>query len=113
NSIGYAFLNIEVDVQKYLVIGTCIETGNRSTHCFIIQQGFGYDPIIPLNHPLVFADFLKDDQILPIDLLKDQILERDLFCESWLRPKKFHEILFKEKILPMDLASGDKLLRDY
>ncbi|MDR6784598.1 hypothetical protein ABIE26_003244 [Pedobacter africanus] len=113
NSIGYAFLNIEVDVQKYLVIGTCIETGNRATHCFIIQQGFGYDPITPLSNPLVFADFLKDDQILPIDLLKDHILERNLFCESWLKTKKFHEILFKEKILPMDLASGDKLLKDY
>jgi hypothetical protein len=113
NSVGYAFLNIEVDVQKYLVIGTCIETGNRSTHCFIIQQGFGYDPITPLSHPLVFADFLKDEQILPIDLLKDHILERSLFCESWVKPKKFHEILFKEKILPMDLASGDKLLKDY
>ncbi|MEJ5960753.1 hypothetical protein [Pedobacter immunditicola] len=113
NSIGYAFLNIEVAIQKYLVIGTCIETGNRSTHSFIIQQGFDYDPIIPLSNPIVYADFLKDDQILPIDLLKDHVLERGYFCESWLKPKKFHEILFKEQILPMDLASGDRLLKDY
>ena len=113
NSIGYAFLNIEVAIQKYLVIGTCIETGNRSTHSFIIQQGFDYDPITPLSNPIVYADFIKDDQILPIDLLKDHVLECGYFCESWLKPKKFHEILFKEQILPMDLASGDRLLKDY
>lgn len=113
NSIGYAFLNIEVDVQKFLVVGTCIETGNRSTHSFIIQNGFGYDPIMPLKQPLAYADFLNEDQILPIDLLKDHMLERNMFCESWIKPKKFHEILFKENILPMDLASGDRLLKDY
>lgn len=113
NSIGYAFLNIEVAFQKYLVIGACIETGNRSTHSFIIQQGFDYDPIAPLSNPLVYADFLKSDQILPIDLLKDHVLERGYFCESWLKPRKFHEILFKEQILPMDLASSDRLLKDY
>jgi hypothetical protein len=83
NSTGYAFLNIETGPQEYLVIGTCIETGNRNTHCFIIQAGFDYSPVRPLNQALTYLDFLKNEEILPIDLLKEHISERGFFCESW------------------------------
>jgi hypothetical protein len=113
NSTGYAFLNIETGPQEYLVIGTCIETGNRNTHCFIIQAGFDYSPVRPLNQALTYLDFLKNEEILPIDLLKEHISERGFFCESWQKPKKYHEILFRENILPLDLASNDRLIKDY
>lgn len=113
NSIGYAFLNIETGPQQYLVIGVCIESGNRNTHSFIIQAGFDYEPITFLSVPLTYQDLLKAEEILPIDLLKDHMSEKGLFCESWQKPKKYHEILFKEDILPLDLAANDRLLKDY
>ena len=112
-TMGYAFLNIEMQPQKYLVAGAYIETGNRNVQAFIIQQGFDKNEIFYLDKPILHKDLLVDDNIQPLDQLKDILSEKGLFCQSWSRLKKYHELLYKQNILPIDLSANDRQLKGY
>ena len=111
--VGYAFLNIEMAPAQYLVVGSYMETGNRSTQGFIIQAGYDWQNIQQLSAPLSFQQVLKEEEILPIDLLTEYLDEQGLHMKAWQRYNGFHKILFREKIVPLDLASGERLLNDY
>ncbi|MEP1033637.1 hypothetical protein [Ekhidna sp.] len=110
---AYAFANIAVTQNKFVVIGTYIETTVRNTHSFIIESGYEMENLTPFDRPLSYQDFLKNDEILPIDLLKEYLEKSGFICNSWQKPKSYHEILFKNKILPLDLTSNDKTLKDF
>ncbi|WP_298740157.1 hypothetical protein [uncultured Chitinophaga sp.] len=112
-TMGYALLNIEMQPNKYLVAGAYIETGNRNVQAFIIQQGFDKNEIVYLDKPVLHKDLVVDDNIQPLDQLKDILTEKGLFCQSWSRLKKYHELLYKQNILPIDLSTNDRLLKDY
>lgn len=112
-TMGYALLNIEMQPQKYLVAGAYIETGNRNVQAFIIQQGFDKNEIVYLDKPVLHKDLIVDDNIQPLDQLKDILTEEGLFCQSWSRLKKYHELLYKQNILPINLSANDRQLKDY
>ncbi|MGB3467620.1 MAG: hypothetical protein WBA74_20200 [Cyclobacteriaceae bacterium] len=111
--IAYAFINIAISSNKYLSIGTYIETSIRSTSSFIIQSG--YDPAIltPFDKPLLCEDFLNNEELLPIDQLKEHLENNGLICHYWQRPKHYLEVLFNNQILPLNLTSNDKILKDF
>jgi len=111
--LGYAFLNIEVAPGQYLVVGSYIETGNSHTQAFIVQAGYDWQNIQYLSAPLSFNNFLKEEEILPVDLLQEWLGEQGIHSKFWQRYKEFHRILFKEKIVPLDLGSNERLLGDY
>lgn len=112
--VGYVFLNIEIKPAQYLVVGSYLETGNRNTQGFIVQAGYDWQNVQYLSAPLSFQHFLKkEEEILPMDLLTDHIDEQGFHLKSWQRYKEFHKILFREKIIPLDLSSSDRLLNDY
>lgn len=113
SGLGYAFLNVEMAPGKYLVVGTYLETGNRNAQAFIVQKGYLWPNIEYLSAPIFFTTFLKEDEILPVDALADWLDHQGFHIKSWQRYKEFHKILFKEKIVPLDLASSDRLLKDY
>lgn len=113
SGLGYAFLNVEMAPGKYLVVGTYLETGNRNAQAFIVQKGYLWPSIEYLSAPISFTTFLKEDEILPLDALANWLDDQDFHIKSWQRYKEFHKILFKEKIVPLDLASSDRLLKDY
>lgn len=112
-TMGYALLNIEMQPQKYLVAGAYIETGNRNVQAFIIQQGFDKNEMVYLDKPVLHKDLVVDDNIQPLDQLKDILSEKGLFCQSWSRLKKYHELLYKQNILPIDISANDRQLKDY
>lgn len=111
--VGYAFLNIEIKPAQYLVVGSYLETGNRNTQGFIVQAGYDWQNIEYLSAPLSFQQFLKEEEILPMDLLVEHLGEQGFHLKSWQRYKEFFKILFREKIVPLDLASSERLLNDY
>jgi len=118
NDSGYAFLNIEVSENLYIIIGVYLESGGASSS-FIIQNGtkFGEDDQLqPFNRLLGYQDFLKDDNILPIDYLKDYIQDTLNFtCESWQKVNKYHAILCSKsnRIIPVDISKNSKSLKNY
>ncbi len=114
--MGYAFINVEVEKNKFIVIGIYLESSGTS-NMFIIQEGNNFDDdtqLIPFITVLGYIDFLKNDEILPIQILKEHISNRlQLTCESWYKPSNYHKILFKNEILPIDLSFSNKTLENY
>lgn len=111
--MGYAFLNIEMAPMQYLVVGCYIETGVGATQAFIIQAGYSWQDIQYLSAPVSFKQLLDAEEIQPIDLLPEWLDKLGLHGKVWQRYKEFHKILFREKIVPLDLASGERTLNDY
>jgi len=59
--LGYAILNIETSENKFITIGTYIESSARHTQSFIVQAGFNFDDDSKLqafDKPLSCKDFL-------------------------------------------------------
>lgn len=114
--MGYAFINVEVEKNKFIVIGIYLESAGTS-NMFIIQEGNNFDDdtqLIPFETVLGYSDFLKNNQILPIQNLKEHISNTlQLTCESWHKTSNYHEILFKNEILPIDLSISNKTLDNY
>ena len=114
--MGYAFINVEVEKNKFIVIGVYLESAGTS-NMFIIQEGNNFDDdtqVIPFETVLGYSDFLKNNQILPIQNLKEHISNTlQLTCESWHKISNYHKILFKNEILPIDLSISDKTLENY
>jgi len=113
NTIGYAFLNIEMQPSKYFVIGMHLETGNKSVLPFTIQQGFNDDNITYLDTPINCEHFVKDDEIQPINELSDHMNDKGLYCKSFYHLKKYHELLYNLNILPINMAASERDLKDY
>ncbi len=111
--VGYAFLNIEIAINRFLVVGVYLETGNRNSQAFIIQAGYDWQAIQLLQTPVSFQQFIKAEDILPIDLLTEWIDKQSLHIKAWQRYKEFHKILFRENIVPLDLAFNERILNDY
>ncbi len=111
--IGYAFLNLEIKKDQFICIGVYIESTGSHTEAFIVQRGYGFDILAPFEKPLETKDFLKNEDILPLDVLKDHLEEQALVCESWKKVKSYHEILYNNHLLPLNLAENDKTLKDF
>ncbi len=110
HGIGYIFLNVKVNHDKYLVMGSYIESSHNKVQAFIIQSGFGWDDkLIPLSHPVSYRDLLIDDKILPIEILEDKLTDIRLKQLSW---KRYHQLLYDNELLSLDL-NKDKTLESY
>jgi dephospho-CoA kinase len=104
---GYVFLNIEVALNQYLVIGMFIS--NTSVDPFIIQQGFGWNEYTPLSSPFLHRQMLFNDNIIDIDTLCERLT--DAHCKKFSL-KRYHELLLNYNILPIDLRN-EKELKNY
>ena len=112
--IGYAFLNIEIKVQQYIVIGCYLESNSKRTKPFIIQASMELKTdLIPIGYPLQTADFKQEENICPLNDLVIQMEEKGLFMTYWETIKPYHQILYAHGLLPLDLASNEKILKDY
>lgn len=112
--IGYTFLNIEIQSRHYIVIGCYLESNSKRTKPFIIQGSS--DPkanLLPIGQPLQTKDFKREGNICPLDDLLSQMEEKGLFLSYWETVKPYHRILYTHDILPLDLASNEKTLKDY
>lgn len=117
NSIdyGYAFVNIEVSEGQFITAGVYLESISKSTRSFIIQASLAIEQgdFIPMPKPLYASDFQSEKYVFPLDEMTEQMEERGLVFKDWQRISYFHKILYRNKILPLDLADKDKVLKDY
>ena len=104
---GYVFLNIEVAVEKFIVIGMYISA--TSIDPFIIQTNIGLDIFEPLSSPFISKDFMSGDEIIDITNLPERIKENKQAYAVKLSLNKYHELLEQNKILPIDLKTEGNL----
>ena len=84
------------------------------TNNLVAQTQIGADINGSADNVLGFTNFLKDEEILPIQNLKEHISNTlQLTCESWFKTSNYHKILFKNEILPIDLSISSKTLENY
>ncbi|SFL12284.1 hypothetical protein SAMN05216357_1132 [Porphyromonadaceae bacterium KH3CP3RA] len=103
---GYVFLNIEIDVEKYIVIGMYISA--TSIDPFIIQANLGLDEFEPISTPLLSKDFMQGDEIIDISNLPEKMKEKQAYAVK-LSLNKYHTLLEENKILPIDLKTEGNL----
>lgn len=114
--MGYAFINVELSKDAFVIIGIYLES-TGSSRSFILQQGENFEPedeLVPFSKALSFSDFLKDNSILPIEDLKNHIFDTEGYvCESWTQLDKFHKLLFENYLIPVDLSINQESLKSY
>lgn len=106
---GYIFLNVEVKPKQYFVIGAYIESTSNIAEMFIIQNGYDWGVLTPLNNPIFTKDLIINDKIETLNSLCEKI---DFLRIKSFRKKSYHQILYNNKILSLDLTK-DEILKAY
>ncbi len=115
SGIGYIFLNIELEHEKYVVIGDYIDSA-RGVSPFIIQSGYNWEgALIPFSHPMSYALVTQGNKLLPIDDFENVIEHAGDRAIKVFRnnTRQFHQVLVKNSILPIDFGENKKRLEDY
>lgn len=112
---GYAFVNIEVADGQFITAGAYLESTSKATRPFVVQAGLVIEQgeFSPMTKPLYAADFQDDECIIPLEDIIEYMEEKNLIFKDWQRISFFHKVLYKNKILPLDLTDKDKVLKDY
>ena len=122
SNIGYAFLNIEKEHNKFLVIGVMIKKSPKALYPFIISSEIGLSASddaktskIKLFDKIVrFKDFIVNNEIPTIENAKKHLEKQGLFLKDFYhKSKDYHKILFDNKILHLDISTDDKLQKQY
>lgn len=109
STIGYIFLNVELNPKQYIVIGAYIESTSNVAEMFIIQNGYNWEELTPLENPIYSKDFIIDDKI---DTLNNLCNKYESLRIKSFRRKNYHQILYNNGILSLDL-SKDETLKTY
>ncbi|MDV3635161.1 hypothetical protein CMU84_08345 [Elizabethkingia anophelis] len=109
SSRGYVFLNIEVSPKKYIVIGTYIESTSNAAEMFILQNGYNWESLTPLNMPVFTKDLIVNDKIETLNNLCEKIGFARI--KSFKR-RVYHQTLYNNEILSLDLTK-DETLKTY
>ena len=104
---GYAFINISTDNEMFIVIGMYISA--TSIDPFIIQKNLGLEVFEPLHTPILSKDFMFGNDIIDISNLPRKMKENQQAYAVKLSLNKYHELLVKNKILPIDLKTEGNL----
>ena len=102
-NLGYAFLNIEMVENQYVVVGVFLKENSNDIQHFIIQNGYDWDKLDFYPKPMLHKSLLKNDEIIP---LSEHLKNENFRCEKF-KTRAFQEILYKNEILPFDLYISD------
>lgn len=109
---GYIFINIEIQPHKYLTLGGYIETTSSQMQFFIIQAGYDFDErLLPMNEPIFYKDLLINEQIETLENLEKSFVEKGYLKR--VSNKKYHQLLYNNGILSVDLSQNPQSLKSY
>jgi len=117
HGIAYAFLNIEVSANKFIVIGTYIESGNTRSKAFIIQETYDFTLgklLSPIAKPISYTEFIIDNNaIIPIDKLTEHFFELGHGAKTWERFQEYHQFLTENRLIPIQITQSNNALENY
>ncbi len=106
SSRGYIFLNVEVKPKQYIVIGAYIESTSNVAEMFVVQNGYDWDVLTPLNSPIFTKDLIINDKVETLNSLCEKI---EFARVKSFRRKNYHQILYNNEILSLDLTKEETL----
>ena len=115
NGLAYVYATIELTHRQYVGLGCYLET-TGTAHPFLVYHGFRDDNLGTFAQPLGFRDFLIDGNIKPYKVWAEhlRLQSQGLFTQAFVNNyRRYHEVLHKNGILPLDVGSNDGLLKNY
>jgi exonuclease SbcC len=106
SSRGYIFLNIEVNIKQYIVIGAYIESTSNVADMFIIQDGYNWETLAPLNNPIFTKDLIINNRVETLNSLCEKL---KLLRMKSFRRRDYHRILYNNELLSLDLTKDETL----
>lgn len=106
SSRGYVFLNVEMKPKRYFVIGAYIEGTNNAADMFIMQNGYDWEEMTPLEKPIFTDTLLMDDKIETLSVLCEKLTVARM---KSFKKKNYHRILHNNDILSLDLTKESTL----
>ena len=113
---GYAYINIEVEKEEYLLIGCYIERNSKQSQAFIVQSGLDFDQntFESFQKPFTVDDFVQDGTLLTLVDFDAKLNHSDHFgCHIYQYFRDYHEALLNNNLLPIDIANSKSALKDY
>jgi len=113
---GYTYLNVEVTKEKYLLVGAYIERRSKKTEAFIVHKGLDFEKekLTPFDTPFTVEDFEKNDKWMTLHEFDKHInTGHHLGCKIYHLFKDYHQVLYINKLLPLDVFTSKSDLEDY
>lgn len=121
---AYAFMNIQIGENEFIVIGVQIKHSRKILIPFIIQGekylGYGEKEnpdFKPLKKIIRYKDFLiNGNEMPPIDNLKDHLDRQEIFLKSFYEKEEkdlYHKLLYDNEILHLDLSKDENLQKQF
>ena len=108
---GYILLNVEVARQQFITLGGYLETASNQLISFVIQDSYDWDENLkPMASPVYYNDLLCDGDLETVEELQKK------FTKGYLKVlplKKYHQLLYKNQILSIDLSANKQNLKSY
>lgn len=105
-NFGYAFLNIEIEKGKFVVIGIFLKAGNSHVEHFIIQNGYRDEEFEGFDKPIFYKSLLEAGHILNLNELVEK--NKHILNIEKFEARKFQEILKINEILPFNLHDSEE-----
>jgi hypothetical protein len=118
-NFAYAFMNLEVQKGKFIVIGVMIKRSPKQLTPFIIQGQIGIDAeknpkFEPLARVILSKDFYENGELLTIENFQRIFDSQNVYLKSFFhKTSGYHKLLKQNKILHLDLSEDENLQKQY
>ena len=115
DTLAYAYANVEIAHGQYVGLGCYLEAAGAA-YPFLVSRGYHDEQLTAFEQPLGFRDFHLDGQLKPHKVWAERLrqhpqgIRAQVFSTNY---RRYHEVLHKNNILPLDVGSSDSLLKNY
>lgn len=119
SQFAYAFMNLEVQNGKFIVIGVMIKRAPKQLLPFIIQKQIGIDAdnnpkFKALERVIRFNDFLDNGEMLTPENFQRKFDKQQIYLTTFYhKTSAYHKLLKENRILHIDLSDDDNLQKQY
>jgi DNA repair protein SbcC/Rad50 len=119
SQFAYAFMNLEVQNGKFIVIGVMIKRAPKQLLPFIIQKQMGIDAdnnpkFKALERVIRFNDFLDNGEMLTPENFQRKFDKQQIYLTTFYhKTSAYHKLLKENRILHIDLSDDDNLQKQY
>lgn len=116
---AYAFMNIEVQKGKFIVLGVMIKRSPKQLYPFIIQGQMGIDAernpkFKPLDKIIRYKDFYENEELLTTENFQRKFDKQQIYLTTFFhKTSAYHKLLKENKILHLDLSEDENLQKQY
>lgn len=119
SQFAYAFMNLEIQKGKFIVIGVMIKRAPKQLYPFIIQGQMGIDAennpkLKALDKVIRYKDFFDNGEVLTLENFQRKFDKKQIYLTHFFHKiSAYHKLLKENKIIHIDLSEDDNLQKQY